>query len=213
MTEFILIRHGSTENLEAGQWQGWSPVPLSRLGEQQARAAALWVAARAPVERVFSSPIARARQTAEIVAAAVSAEVENCDALKERMTATRLWGVEHAASLDYSAGARAHRLDPEWRYEDEETWASLAARVLDAIALMQSLVAGGGRFVLVTHGITLRLITAALLAGADAPLRDWLGLAGRLGSPECCSVSRFSAGEDGLRLEGWNLSMRPGGPA
>lgn len=206
MTEFLFLRHGSTQNLELQQWQGWSPVPLSSLGRRQAQAAAESLSGQGCIARVLSSPIARAQETAGIVASATNAEVEELDALKERMTATRLWGVGHADSLDYAAAAHKNRFDPGWRYEDEEPWPEVAARITRVVAAMQNLHAASpdARFVLVTHGITLRMTAAALLLGVDAALADWLRVADNLGPPECCSITRFEAGPHGMRLSAWN---------
>ena len=204
MAEFIFIRHGSTDNLEAAQWQGWSPVPLSVLGRRQAEATAARLAAEPPIERIFASPLARTWETAQIVAAVIGTEVEQCDALKERMTATRLWGVAHAGSLDYITQAQAHSLDPDWSYEDEESWRLVAVRVQAIVALMRARRPGDGRFVFVTHGLTLRMLSAALLAGIERRLEDWLLVYQNLGSPGCCSITRFSGEVVGIPLQSWN---------
>jgi broad specificity phosphatase PhoE len=208
MTEFIFVRHGSTQNLELQQWQGWSTVPLSELGREQARLAASLLQNDVPIDRVLSSPIARASETAGIIAETVDVDVEHLDELMERMAATRLWGVAHADSLEYVKGAREHRFDPDWRFEDEESWQDLAGRVVRVVRLMQDLSTEGAsavsRIVLVTHGITLRMIAAALLVGADAALSHWLRIADGLGEIGCCSVSRFEIRPDAVRLLAWN---------
>ena len=111
MAEFVLVRHGSTANLEAAAWQGWSPVPLSDLGVRQARAAAMRLALEGGVEEIISSPLQRALQTAQIITAAIGSEVRERDELKEQMAPTSLWGVAHAASADYSEAMAAHGLD------------------------------------------------------------------------------------------------------
>jgi len=204
VTEFVFVRHGSTQNLEAGQWQGWSPVPLSALGRAQALAAATRLAGEAPTERIFSSPLVRTRQTAEIISGATGAEIEDSEALKERMTATRLWGVAHADSLEYLTLQRAHRLDAGWSYEDEEPWPSLAARIRSIVALMHERSSHGGRFLFVTHGLTLRSLRAALQAGVEAPIEEWLRAYQDVPAPECCSLTVFSADANGIQLERWN---------
>nr|MBA3654136.1 histidine phosphatase family protein [Actinomycetota bacterium] len=57
----ILVRHGQTATNAAGRLLGRSDPPLTELGERQAAAVA---AAIGPVDRVISSPLARAGQTA-----------------------------------------------------------------------------------------------------------------------------------------------------
>jgi broad specificity phosphatase PhoE len=58
----ILVRHGRTAANAAGQLQGRLDQPLDDLGERQALAVAAHVGA---VDEVISSPLLRARQTAE----------------------------------------------------------------------------------------------------------------------------------------------------
>lgn len=69
-TYLLLLRHGATEaNLHQPPWlqgQG-SDIPLCALGRNQAAAAAALLA-RLPVDRVVSSPLRRARETAEMIA-------------------------------------------------------------------------------------------------------------------------------------------------
>jgi len=58
----ILIRHGRTALNAAGRLQGRLDEPLDALGEQQAIAVAAYVG---PVDELVSSPMLRARQTAD----------------------------------------------------------------------------------------------------------------------------------------------------
>jgi len=69
VTRLVLVRHGQTAwNLE-GRAQGHSDVPLDDVGLAQAAAAAPYVAALRP-SALWSSDLARARQTASFVEAA-----------------------------------------------------------------------------------------------------------------------------------------------
>jgi len=68
VSALILVRHGQTDANRDGLLLGRSDPPLNATGREQAAAAALRVAAFGPV-RVLSSPLLRARETAEIVAA------------------------------------------------------------------------------------------------------------------------------------------------
>jgi 2,3-bisphosphoglycerate-dependent phosphoglycerate mutase len=206
MAEFVVVRHGSTQNLEAREWQGWSPVPLSSLGREQALLLAQRLAAEDEVREIFFSPLVRTRQTADFIAQATAARLQELDALKERMTPTRLWGTAHDDSPDYASGSLEHRFEPSWAYEDEEPWPVLAARILEVLALMRGLIPEAGRFVFVTHGITLRLLAAAVLAGPDQSLEAWLRVNAALGSPDCCSIAAFIGDANGLRLDRWNDS-------
>lgn len=68
----ILLRHGESTGNAAGYYQGQSDFPLSETGVRQAQALAQrWLAEKASFTQVISSPLTRARQTAEIIAAAL----------------------------------------------------------------------------------------------------------------------------------------------
>src|SRR5690554_8019652 len=63
--KIILARHGETEWNAAGRYQGQADIPLSPVGEAQARA--LGERLRdLPVDRAVASPLGRARRTAEL---------------------------------------------------------------------------------------------------------------------------------------------------
>jgi broad specificity phosphatase PhoE len=68
--EIFLARHGETEWNRSGRWQGKTDIPLSELGCAQARMLAARLRDRGVAE-IHTSDLSRARETAEIVAAAL----------------------------------------------------------------------------------------------------------------------------------------------
>lgn len=83
-TTFLLLRHGETEYTAAKRFSGVGDDPdLSATGLAQAAAAAEFLAAHGGVDVVVSSPLRRARRTAEKVAALLGAEVEIEDGFAE----------------------------------------------------------------------------------------------------------------------------------
>ncbi len=71
-TILYLIRHGETDANVAGVWQGSTDSPLNQRGLAQARALARRIAReQLPLSVIYSSPLRRARQTAESVAQAL----------------------------------------------------------------------------------------------------------------------------------------------
>ena len=64
----LVLRHGSTFLNESNCYRSWVNIPLSDEGIQQAHAAARFLQ-KAPIKQIISSPLQRARTTAEIVAA------------------------------------------------------------------------------------------------------------------------------------------------
>ena len=67
-----VIRHGQTKLNNAKLLQGRSDLPLNETGMEQAREAGRWLAGQGvSFQRVYSSPLVRAIQTAELVAPGV----------------------------------------------------------------------------------------------------------------------------------------------
>jgi broad specificity phosphatase PhoE len=67
MRTLLLVRHGETEWNRTGQIMGEEPVPLNHRGEEQARCLATILEHRS-IHAIYSSPVARAHQTADILA-------------------------------------------------------------------------------------------------------------------------------------------------
>jgi broad specificity phosphatase PhoE/ribonuclease HI len=66
-TRLLLLRHGQTEHSAQRRYSGRADLPLTELGERQAAAAAARLATTDDVTAVISSPLRRARQTANSV--------------------------------------------------------------------------------------------------------------------------------------------------
>lgn len=88
MKRLYLLRHGQTEFNVKKLVQGRCDSPLTVLGHQQARAAAAWLKAHGVVpDKVVSSPLSRAMDTASLVATELlgpDAAVEPCEGIIER---------------------------------------------------------------------------------------------------------------------------------
>lgn len=81
--QLILTRHGQTDwNLEH-RTQGRTDIPLNDMGKMQAQCLAQRLRKR-KIDVIYTSPLLRARQTAQIVADACGAVVVPEDALLER---------------------------------------------------------------------------------------------------------------------------------
>lgn len=82
MALVILIRHGQTDENVSGKISGQGAVPLNARGQEQARLAAE-VLAPLGVTHLLSSPVVRARQTAEVIAQRLGKAVEDVPSLHE----------------------------------------------------------------------------------------------------------------------------------
>lgn len=160
----LLLRHGATAaNLAQPNWlQGKGiDLPLAPEGEMQAQKTADFLE-RLKLDAVFSSPLLRARQTAEAIAAPHRLNVNLAPALHEVDAGRwegRNWTDIEAA--DPAAFELFHR-EPATGYPGGESLTQVQARVLPAFEklLRENL---GKRIVVVSHNVTNRAFLARLL--------------------------------------------------
>jgi len=82
-TTTLLLRHGQTRLSAERRFAGRGDIPLTETGRLQAAAAATWLAERSGIEKIVTSPLQRARHTADAVAAATGAPLQVEDGLAE----------------------------------------------------------------------------------------------------------------------------------
>ncbi|MBI2527980.1 MAG: histidine phosphatase family protein [Candidatus Rokubacteria bacterium] len=78
----LLARHGQSVSNAVRRFQGVQDVPLSEIGVRQAEALGVALGRRR-VAAIYTSPLQRARRTAEIAAARLGAPVVSVEALRE----------------------------------------------------------------------------------------------------------------------------------
>jgi broad specificity phosphatase PhoE len=192
----IVVRHGRTHVNAAGRLLGHLDPPLDVEGGQQAEAVAR-VLASSPVARVVASPLLRARQTAEAVAAACGLPVDVDDRWIE-MDYGELDGVAMADVPRETWGQ--WRSDPTFAPPGGESLASVAERVSLACTELGEL-ARHDNVVVVTHVSPLKAaVSWALGAGPDVSWRTFV-------SPG--SITRIDVGSGDPVLRSFN--ELPGG--
>jgi probable phosphoglycerate mutase len=153
MRRLLVLRHGQTAwNLE-GRWQGWLDIPLDDVGRAQARARAVQLAAAATgFAAVASSPLARALETATIVAGRLGIEgVRTYPGLRERNGGD--WQGRTTADINARwpgelAAMRRGEMDAP---PGGETTVEMMDRLDGALAAIDS-TTRDGPIVVVTHG-------------------------------------------------------------
>lgn len=104
MKKLYLLRHGQTEFNVKKLVQGRCDSPLTDLGRKQAGMAAAWLKAHNVVpDKVVSSPLGRAMDTAQLVATELlgpDAAVEPCEGIIERCYGTFEEGPHEALPTD-----------------------------------------------------------------------------------------------------------------
>jgi 2,3-bisphosphoglycerate-dependent phosphoglycerate mutase len=157
-TEVILVRHGLPVTAVA------MDPPLSSVGRAQAGRAGSWLRWDAPAA-VVASPYLRARETAEIIAAAAGLVVTIDEDLREWSAPPR----NHYVTPEMLAGTDRGRAYAEGRFADfipEHDTVELATRMTAAVTRAAACWAGR-TVVLVSHGGAINNLLAAVL-GASA---------------------------------------------
>ena len=166
----ILIRHGESLSNRDGRVQGQADISLTDVGRQQAKAVASWCQTQqfqSPCE-LWSSPLCRARETAEIIGKATGLSVNLKDDLVELNAGVfqgHLW--DDLADRFPEDVTRWRSGDLDFQIPGGESRRQLAQRGGQAL---QSLSCRSARsIIIVAHG---GILTAALglLLGRDHPL-------------------------------------------
>ena len=195
-TTNLLARHGETDWNRENRFQGHADPPLNENGRVQARRLASQLAAE-PLTAVYSSPLRRARETAEILAETLDLELRVSQALMEVDVGSWSGLTRDEVGQRFPDGFRRW-LAYGHGWDDGETYDELGRRVIDGLRAIADAHAGA-RVVAVTHGGPIR---SALAASAAVPF----GKARRsLRVVDNCAVVGFAV-EDG-KLE--RLPTRP----
>jgi probable phosphoglycerate mutase len=157
LTRICIIRHGETDWNAGRRIQGQIDVPLSAVGHAQARATAN-VLAREDFAAIYSSDLARARQTAEATAHLARLPMHATPELRERHYGI-FQGLTYpeAEARHPEAYARHKARDPHFAPEGGESLLDLAARIgaiCGAIARRHA----GEAVALFTHGGVLDIV-------------------------------------------------------
>ena len=191
MGDLLLARHGETEWSRAGRHTGRTDLPLTPAGEAQAKSLAPLLAGRT-FGLVLTSPLVRARHTAEL--AGLAEVVEEPD--------LREWDY---GGYEGITTAEIHRTRPGWDLwtdgvppgrefpgESPEQVGERADRVLSRVAGALE----EGDVMLVAHGHLLRVLTARRLGLPPS--------AGRLFRLETGTLSRLSLEHGSPVIAEWN---------
>lgn len=197
-TEVVFIRHGETRSNIERLLHGRTDEPLNALGLWQAERVAKRISTMVQTRLVYSSPLSRARVTAEAIAAQIGVETRFNENLAEF----------HFGDFEGSTIAGIQRSHPEiyrqmfdftdldFRFPNGESRREFHTRVLEAVeGILTAHI--GERLVVVAHeGVIISAVTQ--LTGDDP--NDWTKYS--LGN---CSITRMETNGAGLaEITCWN---------
>jgi broad specificity phosphatase PhoE len=173
VTTILLARHGETDWNREGRFQGYADPPMNDNGRAQAAALAAELT-DVELTAVYSSPLRRAFETAELLAAPHRLAPVAVEALREvdvgswqgltRDDVETRFPEQFARWLDYGQG-----------WEDGESYDEMSRRVVAALVQVAA-AHDGTRILAVTHGGPIRAVIAFANGSSYADAR-------RLGPP------------------------------
>ena len=154
------MRHGQSTANAKGVWQGQMEFPLSEEGRRQASLAGRALA-RTPYDAIYSSPLARAFQTAEIIAreSGFPGDVVPIRGLIERhggVLEGRTWAEQEKSNPEFAHKFLALSEEERWAFAGAETDEQVMDRFEAAIDKIRSRHPEGARIVIVSHGGSMR---------------------------------------------------------
>ena len=203
-TRIIVVRHGETAWNVATRIQGQLDIELNQTGRWQAQRLAQALAGEG-LDAIYASDLARARDTARMVACRAGLDLRTETGLRER-------GFGSFEGLTF---AEVEQRFPEqarrWRQRDAsfgpqggETLMAFYQRAVGSVTALAARHRGQHIAVVAHGGVLDALYRAASRVALDAP-RTW-----QLGN---ASVNRLLASDDGLVLVGWGDTLHLDEPA
>jgi broad specificity phosphatase PhoE len=185
VTRLFLVRHGATDATEEGRFSGATSADLSEQGRWQAARLGERLSHQ-DLAAIYSSPLSRALDTADIIARHCGMEPITRESLREishgRWEGLRREDVERRFADEYAAW----EADPfTFAPVGGESGVAVLARALPAIREIVTAHAGQ-QVLVVSHKATLRLVLSSLLGFDARGYRDRLDQ-----SPACMNVVDF----------------------
>lgn len=192
------VRHGQSEGNVAGTWDSTTDTPLTDLGKQQAKSAAV----HAPVvEAMFSSPRIRTTQTAEIIGAGMGTKPTTDEGLVEMffgawegLTTAQILE-QHASDLaEYQSGNG----DETPRGGHGESLVGAGIRMRRTAERLAGL-AMAEPYIAVSHGAAIRALAVNVLGIKNAGR-------GKITMPRNSAQSSFVLNDDRIVMASYNVA-------
>jgi len=171
-TSFYIIRHGQSEGNARRVFQGLLDLPLDDTGRAQARAAGDWLATQG-IDAILSSPLARAAETARILAGACDLEGPSLDPALVEIDTGAFTGLGFEESRVLHPDVFAAFEGRSWEaVPGADRAEALYARAMEAWAALRGVALSGKRaIVCVSHGGFIQWLVRATFGG-----RSWMPL-------------------------------------
>lgn len=165
MKTVYIVRHAESEGNVGVVLQGMTTT-LTDKGHEQAEVVAARCA-KLPVDTLISSPMTRARVTADAIALSTNLSVEESDLFKERIRPSSVQGKSplDPTALVLEASWTLSLFDEGPKVEDGDTFLELKARAVEALAFLEH--HASDSILLVGHGYFLKVMFANIILGPE----------------------------------------------
>lgn len=165
IAKLTLVRHGETPANTGGVWHGSTDTPLSDRGREQAlRVGAHLAASGQPFSHIYSSPLQRARHTAEAIARGLGLEIAEEPGLSEFDLGSWEGKTYKELHLEYKLWDHM-KVDPHFAPHGGESPQQVVDRYVGALRRI-ALDHAGEHVIVVGHGGALSMALAELIEGA-----------------------------------------------
>lgn len=169
--ELIIVRHGESEADILNVIEGRADFSLTEIGRNQAKLLATWLKENEKIDYIISSPLKRAKETAENISLEVALPIEFDDDLME-------WDNGLLAGLTFEEADRLYPLPVGGRkshhtFANTESFIEFRARAEMVLGRLKEKYREGDKILLVTHGKMITMLFRAIL-GLPIETEKWI---------------------------------------
>ncbi len=186
----VLVRHGETDWNRERRFQGHADTPLNSKGRLQAQAVAALLG-DGPFSAIYTSPLRRASETADIVGRHLGLDVRPVEALREIDVGSWSGLTRTEVEARHPEGYRRWLEYAHDGWESGESYDALGNRVVDAIRRIAA-EHPNERVLVVTHGGPIR---SAMAASKGLPFGETRWSSDHVGN---CAIVRFAVRDRNL---------------
>jgi len=165
MKTLYLVRHGESKGNEQNVYQA-ETSPLSQKGKEQGKTLQKRFK-NIPIDALYTTSLARARETAEIINQVLNLPIQITDLVREWGKPTALLGktVEGKEAKEFQGALRSRPQDPYWKWRDEESIGEVRDRVVAFLEEMKRV--PQENILVVMHSLPLKMLLSVVLFGPE----------------------------------------------
>lgn len=169
--ELIIVRHGESEADILKVIEGRADFPLTGKGQNQAKLLSKWIKKNEKINLIISSPLERAKSTAECISKEISIDVIYDSDLME-------WDNGLLAGLTFEEADKLYPLPVGGRKShhtiaETESFINFRARAEMFLARLKEKYSGEEKILLVSHGKMITMLFRAIL-GLPMESEKWI---------------------------------------